>query len=338
MKLPATLTIGVIVGATAILAMIATSRSPKAPVAHLEQSHKFEPPMITPTSQPPPANKVPKAIAGPVVNWDEEFRSSTDYFTLIAKAAKAALNGDGRAAYYVSHKWLECKALAAKYGGSTDRPEDQFSEEMAAYASLPPEIIEKKRRQFHDCAGFYKVGDRKGNDVFAEFPQRDGRYDSVKYWRDLAYQNNDPIAQTEHAALSASSSISPTLDQIQVAQIDINHAIASGDPTAIYNAGMLITNGLYVDKFEGFALSLAACDLGYDCTAINSTGNSMPFGECVAMGTCSPGETFSDWVTRNIGAEGYAQAYARAQQIKAALAQGDTDALEKFAQLRGNRG
>jgi len=121
---------------------------------------------------------------------------------------------------------------------------------------------------------------------------------------DLAYQNNDPIAQTVHAALAVSST-SPNSDQIQVAQTDINNAIASGDPEALFDAGMMITNGHYIDRVEGFALSLAACDLGYDCTAANSTDSDLPFGECVAMGTCAPGSVFSDWVTKNIGADGY---------------------------------
>jgi hypothetical protein len=76
--------------------------------------------------------------------------------------------------------------------------------------------------------------------------------------------------------------------------------------------------------------------LGYDCAAKDSDNNGFPFGECVAMGTCSPGETVSDWVAKYAGAEGYAQAYARAQEIKAALAQGDTSTLQKFAQLKGS--
>ena len=51
-------------------------------------------------------------------------------------------------------------------------------------------------------------------------------------------------------------------------------------------------------------------------------------------GKCPSGALFSDWVTKNIGADGYAQAYARAQQIENALAQGNTSALESFAKLK----
>jgi len=268
----------------------------------------------------------------PAVDWNKEFQTSSDYFPLLAKAAKAGLEGDGRAAYYVSRKWLECAADAHQYG-SAEHPEEKFNEAMSQLAYAPPELIEKQRRRFHACSGFYKLGDPHGNDVFADLPNREGGYRSPKFWMDLAYQNNDPIAQTVHAALAVSST-SPNSDQIQAAQTDINNAIASGDPEALFDAGMMITNGLYTDRVEGFALSLAACDLGHDCTAANSTGDDLPFGECVAMGTCAPGSVFSDWVTKNIGADGYAQAYARAQQIKDALAQGDTSALQQFAKLK----
>jgi hypothetical protein len=264
------------------------------------------------------------------IDWNKEFKTSTDYFTLISKAAKAGLEGDGRAAYYVSRKWLECRSLAGQYGGA-EHPEQKFNDDMSHYAYAPPELIEKKRTQFQRCAGFYKSNDPNGNDVFADLPKQDGGYQSVKFWMDLAYQDNDPIAQTVHAAVAVSS-MSPSPDQIQVAQADLNKAIASGDPEAIFQAGMVITNGHYVDRIEGFALSLAACDLGYDCTAANNAAE-LPFGECVTMGTCPAGSTFSDWVTKNLGAEGYTQAYVRAQQIKYAFAQEDTAALQQFAQL-----
>jgi hypothetical protein len=269
----------------------------------------------------------------PKVDWKNEFRTSTNYFPLLAKAAKAALEGDGRAAYYVSRKWLECESFARQYG-SVERPEEKFNEDMKSYVYAPPELIENDRKRFQACAGFYKLNDPTGNDVFADLPNREGGYRSVQFWMDLAYQNNDPVAQTVHAALAVSATSPNSAGQIQVAQTDLNRAIASGDPDALFYAGMIITNGLSTDHVEGFALSLAACDLGHDCTAANSSGTDIPFGDCVVAGTCAPGTVFADWVTKNIGAEGYAQAYARAQQIEDALARGDSNALQQLAKLK----
>jgi hypothetical protein len=270
----------------------------------------------------------------PVIDWNKEFKSSSDYFPLIAKAGKAALNGDGRAAHYVSLRLGDCLLMARMYGSAVD-PKATLEQEIAArIGQSPPEFADMERRQLEACAGFYKVNDVNGNDVFEDLPKREGGYRSKQFWRDLAYQNNDPVAEADHAALSMTNATSPKPDEIKIAQVDVNNAIVSGDPEAIYRAGTFITSGPHSDQIQGFALSLAACDLGYDCTAQNSTNTDFPFGACVSMGTCSPGETFSDWVTKNIGADGYAKAYARAQQIKAALAQGDTSALQQFAQLK----
>jgi hypothetical protein len=132
-------------------------------------------------------------------DWEQQFRTSTDRFPLIAKAAKAALKGDGRAAYYVSLKWIECSAMASQYGGKGEPPEQKFNEDIAMWHA-PDLILEKRRKQFHDCAGFYNANDKHGNDVFADLPPREGGYRSPKFWMDLAYQEGDPFAEMYRAA------------------------------------------------------------------------------------------------------------------------------------------
>jgi hypothetical protein len=290
-------------------------------------------PVISASSTTQPTKEV-VLTDHPAVDWKKEFQTSTNYFPLIAKAAKAGLEGDGRAAYYVSIKELDCLLFANQFGSAAN-PEEQFNEAMDSQkGQLPPEIIKKKREQLHACAGFYKVGDVKGNDVFAELPKREGGYRSNTYWMDLAYQNGDPLAKITHAGLLIGGPLAPNLAALPAAQEDINQAIASGDPEAIYRAGIIISDGRYAETFQGYALMLAACDLGYECTAQNSTKGNFPFGDCAAMGTCPAGSTVSDWVAENLGAEGYAKAYARAQQIKDALTQGDTSALQQFRKLK----
>jgi hypothetical protein len=285
------------------------------------------------SSNAQPSTNKPIAPNHPVIDWNREFQNATDYFPLIAKAAKAGLAGDGRAAYFVSRKWLECASVVRQYSG-VEHPENQFNEEMNRAAHAPPEWVDRRRKQFQRCSGFYSGNSPDGNDVFADLPRKEaGDYNSPKFWMDLAYRNNDPLAQTVHASLALSGASANTT-QVEVAQADINKAVASGDPDALFSAGMMITNGLYVDPIEGYALSLAACDLGHDCTAVNSSGSDLPFGDCVISGTCASGSVFSDWVAKNLGADGYAQAYARAQEIKEALAQGDLQMLQQFAKLK----
>ena len=107
------------------------------------------------------------------VDRKKEFQTSTNYFPLIAKAAKAGLEGDGRAAYYVSRKWVECAALANQYA-AVGHPEKKFDEEMSQLAEAQPEWIEMRRKRFQQCSGFYKFNEPRGNDVFADLPHREG--------------------------------------------------------------------------------------------------------------------------------------------------------------------
>lgn len=115
------------------------------------------------------------------------------------------------------------------------------------------------------------------------------------------------------------------------AQQSINSAIASRDPTALFQVGQLLSDGhASSDPLQGFALSIAACNLGYDCSA----NNAELFHGCATEGQCPPGMSYADIIRKAAGDEGYAQAYARAQQIQDAMARDDTNALQQFVQLK----
>jgi hypothetical protein len=58
------------------------------------------------------------------------------------------------------------------------------------------------------------------------------------------------------------------------------------------------------------------------------------FNDCAALGTCAAGLNYADIINLTIGDDGYAQAYARAQQIQEAIDRRDTKTLEQFAQLK----
>jgi hypothetical protein len=117
------------------------------------------------------------------------------------------------------------------------------------------------------------------------------------------------------------------------AQDDLNNAVISQDPEAIFMIGQTPLNGHVNDPIDGLAVTIAACDLGYDC----STGNEAIFGACGASDNCTAGLTYADVVTQGIGADGYAKVYARAQQIEDAVARGDDAALQQFVQMTRNR-
>jgi hypothetical protein len=281
----------------------------ETPPSPLQVSHERRPAV-----QPHPAvtTEHPRAVSPVVQNWSKKFQLSKDYFEFVSSAAKPALDGDGYAALYISRALQSCLLMKATYGKEPD-PEVALNEGLASMNEAS--VVDSQRRTFQLCKGFFK------GDAFAGLPERSGGYDHSKFWMDQAYRDNNPIAQTIHAATAKGTEV----------QTDVNNAVASGDPEALFRAGMLISDGHGRDSLQGFALSIAACDLGYDCSAGT---NPDYFGPCVATGDCNPGTTFQDVVVNSVGSSGYADAYARAQEIETALSSGDTVSLQKFAQLR----
>ena len=257
--------------------------------------------------------------------WDTTFKASGDYFTFVLKAAKPAYEGNGKAAYYISKALQKCSMIVAIYGSERD-PDAALTSQLA---NAPLWAVEMQRKDMQLCRRFLN-----GN-AFEGLPTTsDTSYNKSSYWMELAYRDADPTAQAYHAASMISQSAnSPesSRSSFQSAQQDINIAALAGEPAAIFEIGTIISNGFGRDPIQGFALSLAACDLGYDCAAAS---NQDYFGACVAAGNCPPGATFSDVVTRSVGVQGYADAYARAQQIKEAISRGDQDEILEYVKLR----
>src|SRR6185437_9437738 len=293
----------------------------------------------TPSSRkqelPPVANRTELAIApkAATVDWKKEFDSSSNYFDFVSKAAKKAFDGDGRAALYISKALYVCMPITREYAHSID-PEADFNAYWATRTKAPQWILDRALKDFQSCAGFFK------GDAFAALPKRDGGGYDFRYWTDQANQDGDPLAQAEHAASDMYKTLSEkssdaNAKSLESAQVAINNAVASKDPAALFHAGLIFSDGrISNDPIQGFSLAIAACDLGYDCSA-NNTDNLF-FGHCVSEGTCQAGATFSDVVTKAIGADGYAKAYARAQQIECALSRGDTNALQQLVQFKIN--
>jgi hypothetical protein len=145
---------------------------------------------------------------------------------------------------------------------------------MTFRAKGPGWAIDRLRTRFLECHGFIYCS------PFAGLPERPGGYESIRFWNDLAYQENNPVALTEHA-VAQTGLITGTADnsKIEIAQSDINRAVATGDPEALFRLGLVLADfRVGQDPLNGFALAIAACNLGYDCTA----NNEFAFGACVA--------------------------------------------------------
>jgi hypothetical protein len=251
-----------------------------------------------------------------------------DRFHIVEVSAKKALDGDGMAARIVATSLWDCLPMKAMYGNTPD-PRTAFLRAEAAKKNLPQWAADRDETQFRSCERFFN------EDPFAGLPPRDAGYMSIKLWTNLAHQNKDPVALTEHVSEQMMSSVrnsagrhDPTI--YQTLQPDVNQAAESGDPEALFRVGMFLVNGSTgEDTIRASAVQLAACDLGYDCT----TRNEFAFGPCLLSGNCQEGDLYTDRVRQMLGEGGYAKAYALAQQLETALAQHDTVAIDQIVRI-----
>ena len=251
--------------------------------------------------------------------------ASKDDFGFVVNSAKKALAGDGKAALQIAEALVKCLPIKIQYRDKPD-PQAAFESELADQKS-PQWVIDRMRTTFLACRDFIH-----GN-AFAGLPDRPGGYESIRFWNDLAYQENNPVALTQHAAAQPGL-ITGTADSssIQAAQADINKSALTGDPDALFRIGFLLADSrVGKDPLDGFAAMIAACNLGYDCT----TNNEFAFGACAAADACPQGEIYTDKIRNTVGDANYAKAYGRAQQLQDALARGDTSAVQQFVQLKG---
>jgi hypothetical protein len=106
-----------------------------------------------------------KRQANSAVDWEREFNASSDYFSLVSKAARRAYAGDGRAAFYISNALYLCLPILREYSNSKD-PQSDFDAGWSARTKAPQWVLEKARKDFQTCAGFLKA------DAFAGLPTR----------------------------------------------------------------------------------------------------------------------------------------------------------------------
>ena len=109
---------------------------------------------------------------------------------------------------------------------------------------------------------------------------------------------------------------------LAAAQSRAGRAIASGDPEAIFNAGLAIASATVGrNPLRGTAWLLVACRKGYDCSASNELNEALrcPSGET----RCATGGNLEDRLQAELGPGGFAEAYALSQEFSQLLEAGD---------------
>lgn len=265
-------------------------------------------------------------------DWGTRFRTTNDYFDFVSKAAPDALAGDGRAAVYIGLALIKCLGVVREYQRSAD-PEADFNAKLAAQPPEPQWILEIQREEFHSCIGFAK------SDAFSSLPERPEGYAIASFWLTQAYNDHDPAALAIHAGnvLGTGLSTGITPESLNAAQSDIDEALSSADPPALFQLSRIfgLGGGAYgIRIVDGISLGIVACDLGYDCSAGNPEMET--FLNCTRSGDCPPGSTYQDALKNLDGEATYAEAYSRAQELEYAFANGDSTFIHSFLRLQRN--
>jgi hypothetical protein len=265
-------------------------------------------------------------------DWDSEFYKSKNLFPLVKKAASAGLyNHDGRAAFLVGQAIQSCALVYKSYQRNPD-VETTFD---ADYAQMAPKAEEwarvRAREQFDRCLPMAK------EDPFSDLPQRSEGYRNAAFWQQMALSNNDPVAESHQAILDlaeANYKDSTGRDAtLAKAQQLISDAAQSGDPRALFMTGQVLANARNSsDPVRGVAISLAACDLGYDCSAKNPDN---VFSVCVDSGACPADADYAYYMQQSLGPAAFGKAYQQAQTIVDLIARNDWDAVAAFTKLDG---
>lgn len=256
--------------------------------------------------------------------WAAEFRAADDYGKFVSDALPSALAGDGRAAIYIGDALSVCALIIKNYRGSAD-PEAQLNQELANSPKAPQWVRDRQAKQTHRCQGLAQ------KDPLKDLPVRDGGY-TPSYWYGQALADGDALAQGRAAAsqladisVSKDMSESAKAEKLKSADEYLRTAIESGDPDALYFAGMLLSDGRYSkNPLNGVAVALAACDLGHDCSAKNPEN---VFSVCAQSGGCPADADLAYYMQTSLGADQYAEAYALAQTVKQAVQAGDWDTV-----------
>jgi len=268
-------------------------------------------------------------------DWTIKFRASKDYLSFVKEALPAAEAGDARANWYIGEVLSACALVMKTYHGVAD-PDAQLNQELASMPNAPQwtrDLLEQKTRR---CLGL------ANDDPLAALPQRNGGYRSA-YWQQQALDLGDPLAQVRAASdaiakvlVTPRMSAAEKSDQLKSADTQLRAAVESGDPDALYYAGTLMSDGRYFDDpLNGIALALASCDLGRDCSAANPENS---FANCKVSGACPANADYAYFLQQSLGADKYAQVYARAQQIEQAARSGDWNTVSSSLKLGADGG
>lgn len=298
-----------------------------APFGSKGPSGSFQPGRV---SAAPAGASASVATAAVTADWTKKYRSSDNYLQFVKDALPAAVSGDGRASWYIAEALRSCALVMKTYKDVAD-PEAQLNQTLVSMTKAPGWTKDLLAQKTHRCLGLAQ------EDPFASLPSKVGGYPAA-YWNHQAVVYGDPVAQESQVqdalgAVAVGYQLSDTEKEASLGQVDttLRSVVASGDPDAIFKAGVAMADPQFVDDpLNGLAVALAACDLGHDCSA-NNTENV--FANCKLSGACPADADYAYYLQQSLGPEQFAQVYERSQLVKQAVESGDSDTVMKYLAL-----
>lgn len=259
-------------------------------------------------------------------SWREDYVRADDLFAFSMRATKAAMAGDSRAQYYLSQALRTCHIETGPIKLSGLGVEEYLQQLFAELPYSPPNQIINARQRIARCERFLSA-ESLSRESIPPNPE------DHEYWLDQAIAAGDSMALMERSNIAAAdlSDVDAEAAQLVKAQAlsAVRVAIASKAPEAIAAVGELFWSADVArdHSYQGPAWILAACELGYDCTAANPDFMLL---NCDYQVACP---TLQDVLMRDFGAD-YGRIYAASQDIAYKLRVGDWDGLQQYLEMK----
>src|SRR6185312_14873841 len=203
-----------------------------------------------------------------------------------------------------------------RLGSEEENQKTRTPQDGTSAPYMTPAAKEQEAIRFKRCEGF-----STGN-AFASLPPRKGGYPK-EYWLDRATQSGDGLAEVQALSVDLSQMGAPDDANAKLKASMETHearALSSGDPAALMMLGTVLGNPSPLqDTDAAFALQVAACETGFDCSFSNPH-----FGYCLPdQDNCYKTGTYEGMLRQGYGAAGYARLYAKAQDIEDLLQRGE---------------
>jgi hypothetical protein len=267
-------------------------------------------------------------------DWGSKFRESNDYLEFVSLAARAAFDGNGRAAHFVDVALTKCAQIMNLAKTSEDPVREYLRQYTQTFPYAPQLLLDQAAVEARKCVFLGNAS------AFDDLPHREGGYPS-EFWRELALAEKDPVAEAIQAQadlsrlpqMRSSKDRQLALDRLQHYVYD---AVSSKDPEAIFEIGIALTNGASInhDTLKSLAMSLAACDMGYDCSANNPHNYRL---NCRPVGMCPQGAGYREYLRTIYGETRYAEIYMQGEVFRDLLARGEWEELDQFIRIDSPR-